>query len=59
MNIDLTGLTKEQQKHKLSAYIEAKEQAANDLRIGLERANRDIITLVNMRRALECGELIG
>ena len=57
MNIDLTGLTKEQQKQKLSAYIEAKEQAAKDLRIGLERVNRDIITLVNMRRALECGEL--
>ena len=52
MNIDLTGLTKEQQKQKLSAYIEAKEQAAKGFRIELERVNRDIITLVNMRRAL-------
>lgn len=57
MNIDLTGLDKDQQKRKLTCHIEAKKQLQQELTEQLAKIDRDIIALVNMRRDLECGGL--
>ena len=58
MKIDLTGLTQLQQVQKLDMHIAKLQSDLTVKQLELSDLHRDIKSLVNIKRGIECGGLV-
>jgi len=58
MKVDLTDLTQSQQVQKLEMHIAKLQSDLKVKQIELSDLHRDIKSLVNIKRGIECGGLV-